>query len=127
MENEILQKPVWLKLNENELKQIITELMEKEPQPAKIGLILRDQYGIPTTRVYGKKLLQIMKELGYTENAELKNTEKKLEIMKAHFKDHKATDKKTKHKIQKAQSRLNIVKKYWEKETSKKLRKQPSR
>jgi small subunit ribosomal protein S15 len=110
-------KTPWLKLSEEEIKKIIAELMQKEQQPAKIGIILRDQYGVPTTKVYGKKLLKIMKELGYNVQIELKNKEKKVERMKEHLKEN-ITDKKTKHKLQKAQSNLNIVRKYWKKKSN---------
>jgi len=107
----IKEKPKWLKLSEVELKKIITELIKTEEQPAKIGLILRDKYGVPTTRVYGKKLAVYLREAGLTTNIEVKNAEKKFERMKEHLKEN-ITDRKTKHKLQKAQSRMNIIRKY---------------
>jgi len=107
------QKPVWLKMTETELKEIIVKLSEKY-QPAEIGLILRDQYGVPTTKVYGKKLSEYLKEAGKETSHEQKNIEHKVEKMKEHLKTN-ITDKKTKHKLQKAQSKLNAVKKYSEK------------
>jgi len=107
-----LEKPVWLKTSEEELKKIIAELAEKY-QPAQIGLILRDQYGIPTTRIFGKKLAFYLKEIGkYNEKIELENITKKLERMDEHLKNNKQ-DKRTKHKIQKAKSRVEIKKKYF--------------
>ena len=105
------EKPKWLKISEAELKKIIAELVKTEEQPAKIGLILRDKYGIPTTKVYGKKLVAYLKEAGLTTNIEVKNAEKKFERMKEHLKNN-ITDRRTKHKFQKAQSRMNIIKKY---------------
>jgi ribosomal protein S15P/S13E len=106
-----LEKPVWLKTSEEELKKIIAELAGKYP-PAQVGIILRDQYGIPTTRIFGKKLAVYLKEAGIdTKNVELQNVEKKLEKMKEHLKKHKQ-DKKAKHKIQKPQSRVEKIKKY---------------
>lgn len=106
-----MEKPVWLKLSEDELKKIILELSQKY-QPAQIGLILRDQYGVPTTKVFGKKLSVYLKEAGLKENFELKNVEAKVEKMKEHLKSN-VTDKKAKHKLQKAQSRVMKVKKYF--------------
>lgn len=103
-------KPVWLKLSEDELKKIITDLSEKY-RPAQIGLILRDQYGVPTTKVFGKKLGKYVKELGKNTNFELQNAEAKVEKMKEHIKTN-VSDKKAKHKSQKAFSRLNTTKKY---------------
>ena len=103
-------KPTWLKLTEEELVKLITELSEKY-QPSQVGLILRDQYGIPTTKVYGKKLGTYLKEIGKTVNADLKNVEKKVEKIQEHLKNNKQ-DKKSKHKLQKSQSRLLAMSKY---------------
>ena len=108
------KKPVWLKINEDELKKIISVLAKQGKQPAQIGLILRDQYGIPTTKLYGKKLKHYLKELGIETNVELKNAQKKLENLKTHLKTN-ITDKKAKHKLQKSQTKINILKKYFAK------------
>lgn len=105
-----MEKPVWVKIKEPELKKIIAELSEKH-SPSQIGLILRDQYGVPTTKVLGKKLKKYLLELGIEKNEELDNAEKKVERMKTHLKNNR-TDKRTKHKLQKAQSRLNKTRKY---------------
>ena len=106
------KKPIWLKTKEDELKKIIAELAKKY-QPAQIGLILRDQYGISTTKLYGKKLSKYLKEAGFETNADLENAKKRFEKIKEHLKKN-ITDKKAKHKLQKAQSRLNILRRYFE-------------
>jgi small subunit ribosomal protein S15 len=104
-------KPTWVKMKEQELKKTILELSEKYA-PSQIGTILRDQYGIPTTKVFGKKLKAYLIELGINRNEDLENAEKKVTAMKEHLKNN-ITDKKAKHKLQHAQSRLNIVRKYF--------------
>jgi len=104
-------KPVWVKMKEPELKKIIVELSEKH-SPSQIGFILRDQYGIPTTKVFGKKLKAYMAELGIEVNEDLENAEKKVEKMREHLKNN-ITDRHAKHKFQGAQSRLNITRKYY--------------
>lgn len=106
-------KPVWLKLSEEELKKIIATLAEKY-QAAQIGLILRDQYGVPTTKVYGKKISAYLKEINKNEFFEVKNIEVKVEKLKEHIKNN-VTDKKAKHKFQKANSKLNALRKYFSK------------
>ena len=108
---EQLQKPTWVKMKEPELKKIIVELSEKH-SPSQIGFILRDQYGIPTTKVFGKKLKAYLTELGIERNEDLENAEKKVEGIKEHLKNN-ITDRHAKHKLQHAQSRLNIIKKYF--------------
>ena len=104
-------KPVWVKMKEPELKKVILELSEKYA-PSQIGIILRDQYGIPTTKIFGKKLKAYMEELRIERNEDLENAEKKVTRMKEHLKNN-ITDRSAKHKLQHAQSRLNIVKKYF--------------
>ena len=103
-------KPVWLKMTEEEMKKLILELSERH-QPAQIGLILRDQYGVPTTKIFGKKLSAYLREAGKNEFFEVKNIEKKVEKIKEHMKNNKQ-DKKAKHKFQKANSKLNALRKY---------------
>lgn len=105
------EKPVWLKTSEEDVKKIIAELSTKL-QPAEIGTVLRDQYGIPTTKVYGKKLSVYLKGLNIDPaKIELQNVEKKVEKLKEHLKKNKQ-DKKAKHKIQRPQSRVSKMKKY---------------
>jgi small subunit ribosomal protein S15 len=108
---EQLQKPTWVKMKEPEMKKVIAELAEKH-SPSQIGLVLRDQYGIPTTKVFGKKLKAYLTELGIERNEDLENAEKKVDKMKEHLKTN-ITDRKAKHKLQRAQSRLNITRKYF--------------
>jgi len=114
MQTQPLEKPAWLKMKEPELKKIIAELAKTTDQPAKIGTILRDQYGIPTTKLYGKKLVQYLKELKIKSKTELDNAQTKLEKIKTHL-EKNITDKKSKHKLQKAQTRVQVLKKYFDK------------
>lgn len=106
-----MTKPAWIKMKEPELKKTILELSAKYA-PSQIGLVLRDQYGIPTTKVFGKKLKAYLTELGIDRNEDLENAEKKVEGIKEHLKNN-ITDRHAKHKLQHVQSRLNIIKKYF--------------
>ncbi len=106
-----MKKPTWVKMKEPELKKVILELSENNA-PSQIGFILRDQYGIPTTKIFGKKLKAYLKELGVDRNEDLENAEKKVTGLKEHLKEN-ITDRSAKHKLQHAQSRLNIIKKYF--------------
>ena len=114
MQTQTLEKPAWLKMKETELKKIIAELAKTTAQPAKIGTILRDQYGIPTTKLYGKKLVQYLKDLNIESKTELDNAEEKFKKLKAHL-EKNITDKKAKHRLQKAQTRVQVLKRYFNK------------
>ncbi len=108
---EKLAKPTWVKMTESELKKVIAELAKKYPS-SQVGMMLRDQYGIPSTRIYGKKLGEYLEELGIDSKEDLVNADKKVDALKEHLK-HNVTDKIAKHKLQKAQARLNIIKRYY--------------
>jgi small subunit ribosomal protein S15 len=108
---EKLDKPTWVKMKEPELKKVIAELAEKN-SPSQVGAILRDQYGIPTTKVFGKKLNAYLKELGIDRKETLESAEAKVGRISEHMKKN-ITDRKAKHKLQKAQSRLNITRRYY--------------
>ena len=107
---EKLSKPAWVKINEEELKKIILELSSKN-SPSQIGFILRDQYGIPTTKIFGKKLKKYLEEAGVKREEEFESAQKKVNSIKEHLKKNNL-DKKAKHKSQKAQSKLNTVQRY---------------
>lgn len=83
-----VEKPLWLKMSLEELEKIIEQLAKEEHTTEKIGLILRDQYGVPTTRMFGKKLGQILREKGLYKDADILNSGKKLERIKNHLQQH---------------------------------------
>ena len=54
---------MWVQQNEQEIVDIIEKLAKEGKREAEIGLILRDQHGVPTTKtILGKKLGHILKE-----------------------------------------------------------------
>ncbi len=62
--NKPLQRTsTWVKLKPAELEEIIVKLAKEGKQSAEIGLILRDQYGVPSTRdAFKKRVARTMKE-----------------------------------------------------------------
>jgi small subunit ribosomal protein S15 len=59
--------PAWVPMLPREVEAKVVELGRDGRQPAVIGLILRDSYGIPSVQeVTGKKVVQILKEAGIT-------------------------------------------------------------
>ena len=58
------QKPKasWVKYKPEEIEEIIVKLAKSGNSSAKIGLILRDQYGIPTLRLNKAKISQVLKK-----------------------------------------------------------------
>lgn len=106
-----LKKPVWLKYTDQEVKEIILKLAEKDSKltAEKIGLILRDSYGIPQTKIYGFKIGQVLKEAGKYVSPDLKNLEtKEAKLMKHLVKNH--GDQKTKRSLIITKAKLKIAK-----------------
>ncbi|MEE8402232.1 MAG: 30S ribosomal protein S15 [Candidatus Hydrothermarchaeaceae archaeon] len=53
--------PKWVEHSTKELEEIIVKLAKKGENPSKIGIILRDQYGVPLIKtVSKKKITQIL-------------------------------------------------------------------
>jgi ribosomal protein S15P/S13E len=95
-----IEKPVWLKYTKTEVKEIIISLAKKDPELSseKIGLILRDSYGIPRVKIYQIKIGQVLREAGLYKNPDLKNLEKKQEKLKVHLEKNKQ-DKRTRRAL----------------------------
>ncbi len=57
--------PEWLGLLPREIEKKIAEMAKDGVQPAKIGLVLRDQFGVPNVKeATGKSVGQIISESG---------------------------------------------------------------
>ncbi len=58
--------PKWVRYNKKEVEKLVVKLAKEEKRSAEIGLILRDQYGIPCVReIIGKKINQVLEENGF--------------------------------------------------------------
>merc|ERR1711967_143151 len=54
--------PSWVQVSANDLVEQICKLARKGSTPSQIGVILRDQYGIPQVKgVTGSKILRLLK------------------------------------------------------------------
>ncbi len=91
-----ISKPVWLKYTEKEVKDIILSIAKKEQgiTAEKIGLILRDTYGIPKVKIYNLKIGQVLKEVGLYKSPDLMNLETKTKKLETHIIKNKQ-DKRT--------------------------------
>ncbi len=54
----------WVKYKPAEIEDIVAKLARQGNGPAKIGLILRDGYGIPTVRINQARVARILKAKG---------------------------------------------------------------
>jgi small subunit ribosomal protein S13e len=105
------EKPVWLKVSDKDFEAIVLKLAKKGLTSEKIGLTLRDSYGIPTSKLFDKKINTILKENNLYKDATLENLEKKREALKKHLEKNKQ-DKRTKRALTIIIARISKLKKY---------------
>lgn len=104
----------WVKYKPEEIEQIVVKLAKKGNSSAKIGLMLRDEYGIPTVKVKDLKIVQILKKNGvYPEYPE-----DMLNLMKRAVSLHKHLEKNKKDGISKrglelTESKIRRLGKYY--------------
>ena len=110
-------KPVWLKFNDKDMEAIVVKLAKKGLTSEKIGLALRDTYGIPKTKILGRKISQILKENKLYQDADMINLEKKKNQMIQHLEKNKQ-DKKTRRALTITIARMAKLKKYKKRENA---------
>jgi small subunit ribosomal protein S15 len=107
-----IEKPVWLKYTKDEVEAIILKLADKGLTSEKIGLTLKDQYGIPRVKIYDLKIKEVLNKKGKFEEPTNKNLKAKLEKVIEHYKKNKQDKKSersliiTKAKLKKRQDYL---------------------
>lgn len=82
-------KPSWVKMKPAELEKIVVDLAKEGNSPAKIGLILRDKYGVPKAKLIGKKISQILKENGVPIKGDEEIMNGKIAGLKSHTQKNK--------------------------------------
>jgi len=89
MAKEKADKPDWVKIKPAELEKIVLDLAKNGETPARIGLILRDQHGIPKAKLLGKKISQIINEAKIEIKSEKELTKSKIKTLESHSAIHK--------------------------------------
>lgn len=115
-----IEKPVWLKFTDKDVEAIILKLAKQGLTSEKIGLELRDSYGIPKAKLSGKKIGQILKENKMYKDATLEALEKKHNIIKKHIEKNEQ-DKKAKRTLSIISARISKIQKYAKRKLSKKV------
>ena len=106
-----LKKPTWLKYTKEEVQAIILKLAGKGLTSEKIGLALRDQYGIPSIKLYGIKIKEVLGEK-FQEPTQI-NLETKLDKIISHFKKNKQ-DKRAEKSLILTKAKVKKRKEYQE-------------
>jgi len=100
MSEQANEKPNWLKTKPAELEKAITDLAKQGKSVAQIGLSLRDQHGIPKTKLLGKRISHILREIKTEVKGEAEMFRAKVLNLKDHLGKNKH-DKKAKRSLMK--------------------------
>lgn len=85
--------PEWCRYSPGEVEAFVIKLAKEENHPSRIGVILRDQYGIPLVKpIVGKSIKKIIEDggLDIAVPEDLNNLIKKASALRSHLKRNRA-------------------------------------
>lgn len=113
-----LTKAKWVEFGKEEAERLVVKLAHDKMQAARIGLTLRDQYGIPSVRnVAEKKISQILSEnkLAPKIPDDMFNLLKRAVKLREHMEKNKK-DYHSKHGLELLESKIRRLVKYYVRE-----------
>lgn len=103
----------WIKYEKDEIEKLILKLAKEGHNNAKIGIILRDQYGIPKVREFKIKLKKVVETQQKPEVPEdMFNLMKQAVNLHRHMSDNRS-DAKGKHGLEYIESKIRRLGKYY--------------
>jgi small subunit ribosomal protein S15 len=109
------RSPAWCRYTAEEVEALVIRLAKEGHPPSKIGIILRDQHGIPLTKpVTGKSVSQILKEreLAPALPEDLENLMRKATRLHVHLDKNKA-DLHNKRAVQIIEAKIYKLARYY--------------
>ncbi len=107
--------PEWFKMSAEEVEKLVVELAKKGYSPSMIGIILRDQYGVPLVKwVTGKSITEILEEHGLAPKIpeDLQALIKRAERIRRHLEEH-PKDMSAKRGLLLVESKIHRLVKYY--------------
>ena len=106
----------WVTYEKDELEKLLIKLAREGHSTSKIGIILRDQYGIPSTRVMGIRMYQAASKGSKKELPDdLFDHLTKAVQLHIHVTNNKK-DRKSRHDLDFVESRIRRLAKYYRSE-----------
>ena len=105
----------WIGRTPKEVEELVVKLAREGIPPSRIGIILRDQYGIPSVRqVTGKDMAEILREYGVGPSVpeDLLNVIKSAVRLYGHL-DRNPKDFTSKRALERIESRIHRMVKYY--------------
>jgi small subunit ribosomal protein S15 len=109
------RSPDWCRYTAEEVEALVIRLAKDGNPPSKIGIILRDQHGIPLTKpITGKSVSQILKEreLAPSLPEDLENLMRKATRLHVHL-DKNKTDLGNKRALQIIEAKIYKLSRYY--------------
>lgn len=110
-----MENPEWVTLNKSEIEELIVKLAAEGNSSAKIGLILRDQYAVPSVKLAtGKAIAQIMKDGGIsmTLPEDMSALLRKVTELNTHIKDN-PRDTHNKRNLHLIEAKIRRLERYY--------------
>ncbi len=107
--------PDWSALNPRETESRVIELAKNEKSTSEIGMMLRDQYAVPSVKLAtGKKITKILENNNIKSEMpeDLKNLIKTALLIRKHL-DTNKRDLKNKRNLQLTESKIRRLSKYY--------------
>lgn len=103
--------PDWVDYSEEEIEELVVKLREEGKDPSQIGLILRDQYGIPSVKqATEKKVTTILEEQDAEPEIpeDLKNLLEKADSIKEHLEEN-PNDRQAERRLELTEAKIRKV------------------
>ncbi len=98
----------WVNIKPEEVEKKVIELAKEGMSPSKIGLVLRDQQGIPRAKLLGLRIKHILEKAKLWQDPETANLKVKIETLVKHQSSNKHDQPARKSHIKHA-SRVNTL------------------
>ena len=111
----VSENPAWVPLNATEIEDLIVKFAKDGMTSAMIGLVLRDQYGVPNVKLAtGKNVTAIMEEKGVASALpeDLANLMRRAITLNVHIKNNKG-DIANKRGLELIEARIRRLERYY--------------
>lgn len=113
----ITENPEWVPLSATEIEDLIVKFTEDGMVSARIGLVLRDQYGVPSVKLAtGKTVTEIMKEKDVMPNLpeDLSNLMRRAISLNVHLKNNRG-DVSNRRGLNLIEAKIRRLERYYKK------------
>ncbi len=110
------EAPAWSTMTSDEVTKVVTDLWKQGISTSKIGMVLRDKYGVPDAKIVtGKKITKIIKDNGekLALPEDLYNLIVKAIAMRKHM-SYNHHDVHNKRSLQNIESKIRRLVKYYQ-------------